>query len=110
MLPVDIKNEIVTKLCLNKDVHRIILFGSYARGNPVEESDVDIVVILSKKGFFRTYSEMLENRMRMSRPLLKLRETIPIDLLVYTADEWETMENSRSDFVRNVQKEGVDLL
>ena len=110
MLPVDLKNEIVSKLASNKDVRRIILFGSYARGTPDAESDVDIVVILSRKGYFSSYTEMLENRTRMSKPLLKLRETVPIDLLVYTADEWETLERSQSDFVRNVRKEGVDLL
>lgn len=109
MLPVDIKNEIVSGLKSASDVNRIILFGSYARGNQDADSDVDLVVILSKKGFFQSYTEMLENRMQLSKPLLKLRESIPVDLFVYTADEWAMLEKTQSDFVRNVYKEGVVL-
>jgi predicted nucleotidyltransferase len=110
MLPRNLKNDIVVKVCSNKEVRRSILFGSYARGTPGAESDVDIVVILDKKGFSRSYTEMLETRMRISKPLLELRKKVPIDILVYTADEWEKMTQLQSDFIRNVQEEGVDLL
>jgi predicted nucleotidyltransferase len=110
MLPNEIQNEIVSGLTTDSEVGRIILFGSYATGKADPESDIDLIVILNKKGFSRSYTEMIETRMRLSKPLLKLRETVPIDLFVYTADEWKTVERSQSDFIRNVQKEGVDLL
>lgn len=110
MHSVDLKNEIVTKLSSNKDISRIILFGSYARGTPGPESDVDIIVILGKKGFSRSYSEMIENRMCISKPLMQLREKVPIDILVYTADEWNRMVQLQSDFIKTVQEEGVELL
>jgi len=44
MLSVDLKNSIVETLrSLNPD--KIILFGSYAYGNPKEGSDIDLLVI-----------------------------------------------------------------
>ena len=110
MLPVEIKDKIVSGLRSNSLVNRIILFGSYARGTPNSGSDVDLIVILNKKGFFRSYTEMIENRSSLLQPLLKLREAVPVDLFVYTVDEWATMEQLRNDFVKNVQKEGIVLV
>lgn len=109
MLPVEIKDKIVSGLRSNSLVNRIILFGSYARGTPNSCSDVDLIVILNRKGFFGSYTEMLENRSSLLRPLLKLREAVPVDLFVYTVDEWAAMEQMRNDFIKNVQKEGIVL-
>ena len=109
MLPAEIKDKIVSGLRSNSLVNRIILFGSYARGTPNSDSDVDLIVILNKKGFFRSYTEMIENRSSLLQPLLKLREVLPLDLFVYTIDEWATMEQSQNDFIKNVQKNGIVL-
>lgn len=49
------KNEIIAKLTDYKhlleehfDIDKIILFGSYAKGNPREDSDIDVAVIVKK--------------------------------------------------------------
>ncbi len=44
MLSVDLKNSIVETLKSLKP-EKIILFGSYAYGNPKDESDIDLLVI-----------------------------------------------------------------
>jgi len=41
-----IKNEIVRKITEKCNVDNIILFGSYANGNPDEYSDIDLLIIL----------------------------------------------------------------
>ena len=58
---------------------KIILFGSYAQGQPTEESDVDLVVIE------RDLSDKLGEMVRLRRLLRPLR--IPVDVLVYSEDE-----------------------
>ena len=47
-----IKSEI--KSCLSNDssIAHVIIFGSYANDDIHEDSDVDLVVILKKKGFY----------------------------------------------------------
>ncbi len=50
----------------NYDHCRIILFGSYAKGNFNEESDIDIAVI------FKDYSNLIE----MQLELMRLRRNI----------------------------------
>jgi len=41
----DIIKRYIDKLQQDIKVQRVILYGSYARGNPREESDIDIAVI-----------------------------------------------------------------
>ncbi len=59
-------DEIVKKIgtvAKNYDVDRIYLFGSYARGEAVEESDIDLIVNAEKlKGlnFFGFYEDLRE--------------------------------------------------
>jgi len=37
-----------------------ILFGSYARGNPTEDSDLDVVVVLDSEERSKTFDEFIE--------------------------------------------------
>jgi predicted nucleotidyltransferase len=54
---------------------RIILFGSYARGNPGPDSDVDLLVILPGKA--NAAEKGVDIR-------LKFRPRFPLDLLIRT--------------------------
>jgi predicted nucleotidyltransferase len=44
----EIFSEIVDRLVTEFDPERIILFGSHAWGNPDEDSDIDLLVIVSE--------------------------------------------------------------
>ncbi|NOX61570.1 MAG: nucleotidyltransferase domain-containing protein [Chloroflexi bacterium] len=89
---------------------KAILFGSFAHGVEEPDSDIDLLVVLNKKGFSRTYSEMLENRRELSRRLRTLRKKTPIDLFVYTKDEWDYIKQSGSSFYEHINEHGVELL
>jgi predicted nucleotidyltransferase len=58
---------------------RIILFGSHARGDAREDSDVDLLVIEPQ------VEDRAREMVRLRRLLRPLR--IPVDILVYSADE-----------------------
>ena len=89
---------------------KVILFGSYARGVPSGESDIDLVVILDKEGKSESYRSLVKNRVEVSRRLRRLREMHPVDILVYTKDEWEALKASRSYFVQRIETEGLEIL
>lgn len=55
---------------------KIILFGSYAYGQPTEDSDVDLLVIMPRT---RVRGERMSVRIRMAVPA-----SFPMDLLVRT--------------------------
>lgn len=69
---------------------KIILFGSYARNNADEDSDIDILVVES------SVKDRAAEMVRLNRVLSPLR--IPVDLLVVS----EEMFNYWSDTPGNV--------
>lgn len=97
---------------LLQEVHpdRVILFGSHATGKEHSDSDVDLVVVLNKKGMSRNYREVLKNRMAINRLLRTLRARIPVDVLVYTRDEWDMLIHSGDSFFRQIQEHGRRIL
>ncbi len=80
---------------------KVILFGSYARGEAQEHSDLDFLVIEPElKDKFR---EMVRLR-QVLRPL-----RIPVDVLVYSQAEIEQQQYSCSSAVYWALREGKVL-
>ncbi len=77
----------------------VYLFGSWARGEQDEASDLDVVVIM------RTDLPFLERALPLCRdfPL----ELGAVDLLVYTPEEWQEMQQDGNVFVETVLEEGL---
>ncbi len=80
---------------------RVILFGSYARGDATEDSDVDLMIVAE--------SEL--PRFKRSRGLYTLIRPHPfaMDLVVYTPEEVERGKRSDFSFVSGVLREGKTL-
>jgi len=104
-----ISQEIIS-LLRNQKLYKVLVFGSYACGKVHDYSDVDLLVILDKRGISNNYKEILLNKKCISAQLRELRKTIPVDLLVYTRDEWAILKNSGNSFVRQIEKEGIRLI
>ncbi len=88
----------------------IILFGSRARGDAQRDSDVDLIVVLDQPGTARSYGEVVRRRMLVNRLLRDIRSEMPVDVLVYTRDEWAALQASGSSFVREIQETGLRIL
>lgn len=89
--------------------YKIILFGSFADGEPNADSDIDLIVILNKKGIAKTYNEKFQTRMTVGKQLLAIEREVPLDTLVYTRDEWALFLNQNSSFSRLVGSAGIVL-
>ena len=94
-------NQIVEKIVQNLHPDKVILFGSYANGNPGEDSDLDLLVI----------KDMPQKRLQRGREIRKyLRGTgIPIDLLVYTPQEIEEWRDTKAAFITQIVAQGQVL-
>ncbi len=87
--------RIVSKLKPEK----IILFGSYAYGNPTPDSDVDLLVIM------KTKAKEIDRYVAVSN-LLYPRQ-FPVDILVKTPREIEEISRKkRNFFMREILSKG----
>lgn len=69
-------NEFVNKIAIRFNTDKIILVGSYAAGNPTNDSDLDLLII--KK------SDLPRHKRSFEIQNLLIASMVPMDLLVYT--------------------------
>jgi len=80
--------------------HKVILFGSYAHGQPTSDSDVDLLVIAPFEG--SSVKKSVEIR-------LKLRPSFPMDLLVRTPEKVRERLEMGDGFMREILAKGKIL-
>lgn len=81
---------------------KIILFGSYAYGNPTPDSDVDLLVIM------KTKAKAIDRYVAVSN-LLYPRQ-FPVDILVKTPKEIEAESKKKGNFfMREILTKGKVL-
>ena len=91
----DLSEQIAREFHPNK----IILFGSYAYGNPTPDSDVDLLVIMNTK------AKEIDRYVAVSN-LLYPRQ-FPVDILVKTPKEMEAEARKKGNFfMREILKKG----
>jgi predicted nucleotidyltransferase len=83
------------------DPERVILFGSFARGDFHEGSDIDLMVILNT-------SERFIDRIGHVLEVLDPAD-FDVEPLVYTAAEYENMRQRRTTLIDAVEREGKVL-
>jgi predicted nucleotidyltransferase len=81
---------------------RVILFGSYARGEATAHSDVDILVIEPE------VESTTEESVRLYRTLKDLR--IPVDVLVIAEEKARRRAKVKGTVVERALREGRDLV
>ncbi|HSN75565.1 MAG TPA: nucleotidyltransferase domain-containing protein [Anaerolineae bacterium] len=79
---------------------RIVLFGSYAWGNPNPDSDVDLLIIMPFEG--KPVGKSVEMR-------LKVRPRFPVDLLVRTPEKIRERLAMGDTFIRDILEQGKVL-
>lgn len=78
----------------------VILFGSYADGDPVDDSDVDILVLMPGVGS----PVAMATQIRLACP-----RTFPMDLLVRDTLEFQQRVRRGDPFFTEVARRGVKL-
>jgi predicted nucleotidyltransferase len=88
------------------DPYKIILFGSHAKGNPNENSDVDLMVILDNDHVSKTYAERLNKKVLIRNLVLEINRKVPLDLLVYSKEELNLLKKYGNYFIDEIEKTG----
>ncbi|GBU24281.1 hypothetical protein R83H12_00909 [Fibrobacteria bacterium R8-3-H12] len=89
--------------------YKVILFGSYANGNPTMDSDLDVLVILDSDDFVNSFKEKIERKMPISKILLEINYQIAMDILVYSRAEFECLKERNNFFIKEIETSGKVL-
>jgi predicted nucleotidyltransferase len=81
---------------------KIILFGSYAYGQPTNDSDVDILIINEDSDV---------SKYKRGREIRKYLRGIgiPLDILVYTQEELNEWKDIKGSFLHEIVEKGKTL-
>lgn len=90
-----VKEFVVSALENHIIIERILLFGSYAKGNPHRYSDIDLAV----------FSPQFSNSHFENNKAIQFTKRLPqMQLHLYPVEEYE-----KNDFVQEIKKHAVDL-
>lgn len=92
--------DLTTQIAREFNPDRIILFGSHAYGEPSNDSDVDILVVLSFKG--KPVRKAIEIRNRVNARM-------PLDLIVRTPEQLAERLAQNDWFMREIVERGRTL-
>jgi len=109
ILPSSVKAQIIERLA-PLGVEKVILFGSYAYGEPDDESDIDLYVVTKDENLPANFREKNELYMKVSRLLQDLRKRFAIDLIVHSKKMHELFRESDNSFFKNEISRGIRLL
>ncbi|MCI0532766.1 nucleotidyltransferase domain-containing protein [bacterium] len=92
---------VADKIAHEFEPEKIILFGSFAWGNPTEDSDVDLFVV--KKSDKKRWEREYEIRRKI------FPAGMPVDVLVYTPDELKKRLSVQDFFIKDILNKGTVL-
>jgi len=95
--------EMTGKIVEEYRPEKIILFGSYAYGEPTEDSDIDLLIIKN------TDERPIDRWMRIKRLLRDTTRDFPVSPLVYTEKEIEERNAMKDFFIEEILEKGEVL-
>ncbi len=96
-------DNLINKIGQEIPVEEIILFGSYAYGNPNEDSDIDLCILSNLNG------QRKIDLIRKARKAIVPITSKPIDILVYDQNEFYDRANVVSTLEFKIKNEGVKV-
>ncbi len=93
--------DVTQKIIKAYNPERIILFGSFAYGEPTEDSDVDLLIIMDSDERPAVRSSRISKLLR-PRPF-------PMDILVRTPQEIQHRRNMSDHFIEEILERGKTL-
>jgi uncharacterized protein len=101
-------SEIVERL-KETNPEKIVLFGSYAYGEPSDFSDLDILVVTSDEIIPSSFEEKSRIYLRISKTISEIKKEFPVDLIVHTKPMHQRFIENNSLFARELLTKGKVL-
>ena len=86
-------------------IQRIVMYGSYARGEAREDSDVDVLVVV-----YKTSPSVVEEARAVRYEVMEQYQYHPLlSLLVLSNKDWRELSKRSAGLKHNIEREGVTL-
>lgn len=95
--------ELVDRLKKQYHPQKIVLFGSYAYGNPHKDSDIDLLVIKE------TTDRPIDRRLAVSKILSDPKRFTPLEVIVLTPEEAHNRLEIGDQFLNEILIKGKVL-
>ena len=82
---------------------KIILYGSYAYGEPTQDSDVDLLIIKN------TDKRLIDRWIEVKKLLRDVAQSLPVSPLVYTEEEIDERNTMKDFFIAEIFEKGEVL-
>ena len=109
MLPQKKYIDILTENLRELNPYLIILFGSYAYGEPNENSDIDLMVVTDDEHVPKNYDERINIQLLVSNQIFEIAKKVPVDLIVYTIPMYKQFIKQKSNFAKEIIEKGKIL-
>lgn len=96
----DAFTDIIQSIISNYAPQKIVLFGSYARGEAHEGSDIDLMLI---KETSKRFIDRIADVIKLNNTFLSLEP------LIYSPLELEKMKKEKRDFILTIEEEGIEI-
>lgn len=94
-------DTVISKVVDKIRPEKIILFGSYAYGQPNSESDLDLLVICE--------TDLPPRKRGLDIRRCFWKTGIPVDVIVHTPEEYERLKDDSFSFVGEILRKGKVL-
>lgn len=88
---------------LTPQAFKMILFGSRARGDYLDESDVDVAILV--RGLTREMKNRILNRVAE----IELAYLLPIAVVVFSEEEFDHLKKRERRIALDIDSEGIPL-
>jgi len=85
-------------------VEKMLLYGSKARGDAHEDSDIDVLLIVKDEAV-----DLKRALRRIGYGLAATSYAVP-SILAYTEGEWKQRKRTQSSFFESVEREAISVL
>ena len=82
---------------------RMVLFGSIARGDYTDESDIDVAIII--RGLTRELKHQILDRVAE----VELNHLMPVSVLLLSEEEFNRLKKRERRIALDIEREGVSL-
>lgn len=83
-----------------ENIHEVLIYGSYARGQATEDSDIDVMIVIDNDTDLLEVEEALDGL--LFKILLDKKELVSV-----LAIHEDTFHNYNSPFLLNTREEGI---